>query len=726
MSDSDLLKDAREAFADSSNAMSQQRALWLEAARFAKGEQWPADLRAMREDPAAPRPCLTINLLPTHIRAVTNDIRQNTPAIKTRPVDSRADPEVAEVYDGVIRNIEYHSMAGPVVYATACQHQVTSGFGYFRIVSEYLDGDSGPQELYLRAIYNPLTVYPDEMSMCPVGSDMIHCFLVEELAKKRFQKKWPKSKTTGWLEGSEGDHTGWIHGDMVRVAEWYKQTERVVNMLMLDTGSLMSEEDYWKQYEGIEARPGVKGDRKRREKFCEWYKLTAHDVLERTTWPSRWIPVIRVSGEIVDIDGERTYKGLVYESMDPQRALNYHWSTYTEVQALQPKNPYIGADGSFDGHEREWDEAHKGRKMYVTYNIVDADGREIPPPHREAPPMPAAGALQGLQLANEAVKQTTGQFDPSLGNREANQSGIAINRLQKQSDRATYHFPDHMALAVEHAGRILIDVIPKFYDTERVARILGEDGQSVDYARLDPNQAEAVKKNEITTADGQRKVLKIYNLGIGKYDVVSTVGPSYSTKRQEGVDAMSTILQGNKELFQIIGDEWLLAQDWPGADKMAKRLKQMLPPQLKDQDEEGKGGVPPEALAKIAQMQQALQMASQALQQAGQQVQQLSAELAQAKAQAGDKDSELRLKAATENMDAELRRQELQIKAFEAQTERIKVLAEQSGGQESGEGGMGPEKPEKPERKIVRIVAPSGAEYVGEISEGGNGAARTE
>jgi hypothetical protein len=108
------------------------------------------------------------------------------------------------------------------------------------------------------------------------------------------------------------------------------------------------------------------------------------------------------------------------------------------------------------------------------------------------------------------------------------------------------------------------------------------------------------------------KVERIYNLGVGKYDVTISTGASYQTKRQEAVETQLELLKIDPQLMPIIGDILVGNMDIPGAEEIAERLKKMLPPAL--QEEEGQGGdIPPQAQQAIAQLTEQNQKLTQEL-----------------------------------------------------------------------------------------------------------------
>jgi hypothetical protein len=322
---------------------------------------------------------------------------------------------------------------------------------------------------------------------------------------------------------------------------------------------------------------------------------------------------------------------------------NYWVSQEAEMLALAPKAPFIGYGGQFEGYEQNWKTANTTNWPYLEINpdVTDGAGSVLPLPQRAQPPMASSGLLQAKAGASDDIKSTTGQYDSSLGATSNERSGRAILAREKQGDTGTYHYVDNLSRAIRHVTRQLVDMIPKIYDTERIARIVGLDGE-VDMVRINPMQPEAVKK----IIDEQGMVIeKVYNPSVGTYDVVVTTGPSYMTKRQEALDAMSQLLQGNPQLWSVAGDLFVKNMDWPGAQEMAKRFAKTIDPKLMQDDDK-----PPE-----------LQAAEQQIQAMGQELDQLQGMLQN-------------VNKSMEAQDLQRKEFEATIKAFDAETKRLTAV----------------------------------------------------
>jgi hypothetical protein len=639
------LSQMRSRFKMAVAAYSDTREDQLDDLRFMAGSsdnhyQWPADVLSVRGSVQGQtinaRPCLTINKLPQHVRQVTNEQRQNRPSPNVIPVDDDADVEVAEIFDGMIRHIEYISDAD-VAYDTACDNQVTYGEGYIRILTEYCDETSFDQDIKIGRIRNSFSVYMDPTIQDPCGADAEWCFITEDILKADYERLYPNAMpVSSIMVQGVGDQalSQWLSETTVRIAEYFYCDYKAETLNLYPDGTTT--------YQGTPQdkmlrQMGLKPTRQRKlqAKRIKWCKTNGYEIIEEREWAGAYIPVIRVIGNEWSIEGQLEISGLVRNAKDAQRMYNYWVSQEAEMLALAPKAPFIGYGGQFEGYEEKWKTANTQNYPYLEVNpdVTDGAGNILPLPQRAQPPMAQTGLIQAKMGASEDIKAATGQYNASLGMTSNERSGRAILARQREGDVGTYHYVDNLARAIRHVGRQLVDLIPKIYDTQRIARVIGVDGESK-MVRLDPNQPEPVRKmvNEQGVV-----VAKIYNPGVGKYDVKVTTGPSYLTKRQESMDAMSQILQGNPNLWAAAGDLFVKNMDWPGAQEMAQRLKKMIDPKLLQEDDDP------------------------ALQAANQQIQAMQAQMEQ-------------MYNMLQNVGKSMEAQKLRIDEYNAETKRIQAV----------------------------------------------------
>jgi hypothetical protein len=636
----------RSRFTMAISAYGESREDELDDLRFMAGSpdnqwQWPADVLATRGSVQGQtinaRPCLTINKLPQHVRQVTNQQRQNRPSGKVIPADDNADVAVAEVFDGIIRHIEYMSDAD-VAYDTACDNQVTYGEGYIRLLTEYAREDSFDQDLRIGRVRNSFSVYMDPTIQDPCGSDAQWCFITEDLLKVEFERMFPDAQPISSIMATGiGDQSmsQWISENTVRIAEYfyYDHQKATLNLYPGNVTAFKGspQDEQLKAMFGKPVRTRTVDRRK-----VMWVKTNGYEVLDEREWLGKYIPVVRVVGNEFEVDGRLFVSGLVRNAKDAQRMYNYWTSQEAEMLALAPKAPFIGYGGQFEGYEMQWKTANTTNWPYLEVNpdVTDGAGNSFPLPQRSQPPMAQTGLIQAKMGAAEDIKSTTGQYNASLGQQGNERSGKAIMARVQEGDTGTYHYVDNLGRAIRHITRQLVDLIPKVYDTERIARIIGVDGE-VGMAKLNPQQPEAVRAIQDVAGN---VIEKIYNPTVGVYDVVITTGPSYLSKRQEAVEAMANILQTSPQLWQVAGDLFIKNMDWPGAQEMADRFRKILDPKVLAEDD------------KSPELQSAQQMIEALTQQLNQTM------------------------GLIENIQNSMEAQEMQIKAYDAETKRISAV----------------------------------------------------
>lgn len=617
--DQKILDEAKERWRISEDMLSEERRLMAEDIKFSignsdNGYQWHAgDLQARNSDQ---RPSLTMNKLPQFINQVVNDSRANHPQIKIRPVDSGADKDSAEIYQGLIKNIENVSNAD-IAYDTSIEHAARCGLGYFRLITDYADYMSFNQDLIIKRVADPLSVRLDPFFTEFDGSDAKWAFVESNMSKKEFEATYPKAD--GEWEGATQD---WYSEKQVRVCEYMRVVEKDKNLQLLSDGSTI--------YEGDAIPEGLTVTKTRKGKKCEveWYKITSNHILERTVIKCSYIPIFPVIGNETYVDGRPIRSGMVRNSKDSQRQYNYWASAETEMVALAPKAPFIGYAGQFK--DPKWQDANIKNFAYLEAEPVDIMGNNAPLPQRQGFAGVPTGIVQAKNGSNQDIRETIGMYNASIGANSSETSGRAILAKQKEGDTGTFHYNDNLSRAKNHLGRCLIEMIPYYFDAPRIARTLGEDG-STNEIMIDPESPQALAK----VRDRMGKIKKVFNPNIGKYDLTVTVGASYATQRMEAAEAQLELARVVPAISQVAPDLIARSFDFKGADEIADRLKATLPPGIAKEDDGEGEPLPPQAQQAVMQAQQAMQtvqMKEQELQQAALEVQAKEAELQQLQA----------------------------------------------------------------------------------------------
>jgi hypothetical protein len=579
-----ILKQAKDDFKIDSKWESHARKNFLEDIKFANadaynGYQWPNDIRRNRD--VDERPCLTINKTRQHNLQIVNDAKKNKPAIKIRATGNGATAEAASMHNAIMRHIEYRSNA-TVAYDVASTFQVNGGVGYLRIGTRHISEDSFDQEPYIMPVPDPLNIVMDSGAKEVDKSDANRCFIFEDVPKEDFEGKYPEYKDIAAAQNVVSDDAGWVTQDSIRTCEYFRRVQKKDTLFAYtDKQSKQTAyirksvlEDAPELLRMIEADPRTKS-RETTTTTIEWYFIVGNTIVEEETWPGKYIPIVPVIGEETVIDGIMDRKGHTRALIDPQRMYNYWASTAVEYGALQTKSPWMAPAEAIEGYETYWETANKINHSVLPYNGLNDAGEAIPAPQRVEPPVAAPVALTGMQLAQGDFMMASGQYQDSMGERSNERSAKAINERQRQGDTATYHFIDNLAIAIRHIGKILLDLIPKLYDTKRIMRIMAEDGTDFEL-EIDPQAAQVYAKR--LAHDGS-VAAHILNPMTGTYEVEADIGPSWGTKREEAFNALTLILTQAPQLTSLIGDLLLKSSDFDLSDEAAARLRRMVPPQ---------------------------------------------------------------------------------------------------------------------------------------------------
>ena len=648
----DTFQQAIERYRDAKEAFREQRDRMLEDAKFsnpADPKQWDDLAKRIRTaGPDGARPCLTLDHTNQYIRQVVNDCRQNKPGLEALPASSGARQKVATAIEGMFRHIEYRSRA-QIAYDTSVEHAARMGLGWIRVMPELVNAKLNFQEVRICRVHNPLSVTPDPNWVEPDGMDIMWGFVESALAKQAFKKLYPGKDDTSWDTKSAGSN--WFQENTVRVAEYLEVIEKKQSRLVvrMPDGSRrdVSEDEYWSVAKEIGTQPLLESDYMGTDRTVRWLKMNGNEILEETTFPSRWTGLVPVIGNEIWIDEKRYLSGMVRSMMEAQRAYNYERSAWVEAVALQPKQPFEAAAEAIAGYEDEWAQSNRSNKAVLPWNAFDEDGNALPKPGRLTPPnMPAAFA-QGAQFADNDLQASVGMYRASIGAQAPEVSGVALRQKRSESDTANFHFTDNLGRSIEMVGRIVVDMLPRLYDEKREAHILGIDGDATPVV-IDPKGDAYTERPDGTTT---------INLGTGDYDVRVKAGPSYASLREEASDGLTQLMQGQPAIAAIVAPIWARMQDWPEADKLAKALLAMAPPPVQQALSEDQKQDDPEVLKQqLQQCEQQLQHMQGLVQQAGDQLQQAQTEAKQA------------------HIDGLQKAAQLKIDQFKAETDRLKVL----------------------------------------------------
>jgi len=599
-----LLKEARARFKICVDAENDFRMAALDDLEFLTGKQWPDETMQQRTEEN--RPCLTINRMPAIVSQIVNEQRSQRPQATIKPVGDGADVDTAEVWEGIVRHIHVNSDSE---IATDCgfEHMVASGKGYCEIVADYLPGRTFDQELYIRRVKNPFTVYCDPASNWADESDANFKFKVCDYDYDEYRLQFDKTALATLSDfNSIGDnYPGWGDGKTIRVAEYWRKEWEDEQLFHLEDGTIMESDQYAKMTADMPIKPKILKKRKWRKCVIKCSVINAIEEIDSYEFPGTvgYIPLVPFIAYDFDVNGKRELYGIIRNGKDAQRSINYFRSYASEVIALAPKAPWVGWKGQFkDG---KWQNANIVNYAYLEADMITTSGAPAPSlPARNQFEPPIQAILAMSQAVDQDLKSVTGIYEPSLGQTKTDQSGKAIDLLQKQGGLTNLNFTDNLSRTLRHIGRIILDAAPFIYDAPRVQRIIKPDGET-NHVIVHAGRGKAAD------AMKDEAVNKVYDLSVGTYDVVIDVGPSYQTKRQEAFQMQMQLAQADKtgEIMKVAGDIIVGNSDMPGAKEIAARIKTLVPPQVLAAEDQTDPKV------QLQQMQSQLQQAQQVNQQ---------------------------------------------------------------------------------------------------------------
>lgn len=569
-SEAAFLQEMRDLFYEDQSADKLNRDAAYEDMKFLVGDQWDDATRARRE--AARKPVLTVNRLPAFVGQVLGARRMKETEIKIVP-DTGGTRAVANVREGLVRSIQKRSNATDA-YDTALGGSVAAGIGAFQVELCESTNDIWTQEIRVCGILDPFSVVWDRMLTEKTGKDASRAFLIDTLPLREFYERWPWATPADMMTETRGDvrMAGWIGVDDVRIVNYWRMREKKRTYALLNNGNTVDITDLSPDVpEEAEVLASINMDkngapyvREVNVRYAQMYVCSALDVLEGPyDLPIDRIPIFRVPGWEFRIGQVQHRWGIVRFAKDPQRLHNYWRSILAEKLMQTPRAVWAAADTAVVGRENQWRNSHLSDDPLLVWNAESGQK-----PERVPPAIMEDALLAQAQITTQDIKDVTNVHEANLGMPSNEVSGRAIDARQRVSDVGTAVYHDNLTQAIQEAGRVINDLIPTVYDTARVVKIVTPDDQET---------LQAINAFDVPGA---------IDITAGRYSVTAVTGPSYATKRIESAENMMALAQAMPQVFGIAPDLLVAAQDWPDAEKIARRFRNNLPPGTLAPDEQ--------------------------------------------------------------------------------------------------------------------------------------------
>lgn len=500
------------------------------------GAQWEDALKQQFEN----RPRFEVNKVHMSVMRIFNEYRNNRISVDFRAKDNGATEDVAETLDGLYRADEQECNAQEA-YDNAFDEGVSGGMGAWRVRAKYEneeEDDDDRQRIGMEPIYDAdSSVYYDADAKRQDKRDATRCWVISSMSLAAFEEEH------GGASSFQKDGTlvefDWFTPDVAYIAEYYKIEEqrKAINVwkLIVTGEEVKLEESETEEAEKLQAQGYILARRKKiTKKRVHKYIISGDRVLEDCGYiAGKCIPIIPFYGKRAFVDNVERIQGHVRLTTDLMRLYNMLISLLAEISVYSPIEKPIFTPEQMQGHEDAWSRDSIDRPAYQLINpITNIDGSVVPagPIGYVRPPQIPQALAALMQLCNVDMQELLG----AQGGAEevvSNISAKAVELIQTRLDMQTFIYMDNFAKAMKRCGEVWKGMAQELYDEEgRKMKTVGVDGAEDEIEIMKPVMDEGVTSYE-------------NDLTAGRFDVVTDVGPSFVTRRDGTVRALSGVLQ---------------------------------------------------------------------------------------------------------------------------------------------------------------------------------------
>ena len=557
------IDDVNTALKASQDAESDLRDMVRECHNFLdkRDGQWePSVIQLMSN-----RPRYTFDKCNPVVDGIAGEIEGADFGIRVMPSGGSASKDIAQTFDGLIRNIQTISNASHV-YNSASRSMVESGLGGWEIYTDYIEG-SMDQEFIIKWLANyEDRVWFDVSATNQDMSDAQHVIILDNLIPSKYKKDYP--------EGSEqsvgSDRTNEDYDkkpEFITVGRILYKKEITVDLVQMSDGSLHEDDDEFKKVvDDMKAAGNV---------VVKTRKSKSHKVMSRMfdgseflTKPQETVfkdlPVAPLFGNFKVREGKILYRGAIEKLMDAQRTYNYARSREIEDVALSP--PAVTwatrTQLSIPADRKAAEEMSVSPKRVYLFT---PDPAFPVPPSLTAGPSVSPGVQQAALNSLSDIQTSSARAPLQNGDIDQQLSGVAIDALNSRSDTGTIKYFKAREIAQCYTAKVLINAIPRLYDGESQKRILNEDGSY-----------EMIQLNDMIVDVETGEPVYLNDLSQGVYDVTCEVGEMFTSRQRETVDALDRLALSVPGIGELTADIRLKNISAPGIDIAAERVRHRM------------------------------------------------------------------------------------------------------------------------------------------------------
>jgi len=501
--------------------------------------------------------------------------------VRVEPAGGLATKQMALNFGGIIRQIESISRAREI-YNDCARITVGTGFSAWRVVTGLRDGDSFQQDLMIRMIPNAQdSVWFDPGAVRRDMADADMSWVLSSLTWRQYHERWPEGSGTSIGRAMLANAYSHKKPHEVIVGEYLYKKQKKRELALLTNGAVVEvTEEFGMIYDELQ-KAGIQVHKTKTSSV----DVVCQRFFDGSDWLTgskesvfMYIPIVPVYGNFRISEDKVIYWGAVEKLMDAQRIINYSESRKIEEGALAPKGKVWMSkeQAASTDVKRTLQTLNTNNDPVQFYDAVEGQN----PPAYVGSPASNPGLMETTQAAQNFVQRTSGTFDEARGTAPPRRSGIAIQHLQNKSDNPKKKWVTAVQVAISHTYEILIRAIPKVYDMPQQMRILGFDGTE-----------DKIVINQTVRDEQTGRLVTINDLSAGKYGVTCVPGPSFYTRQQETVAAITEYAQIDQSILQFGADILLNNINSPGMEKLAARkrrqmvLQGLIPPDQMTEEE---------------------------------------------------------------------------------------------------------------------------------------------
>ncbi len=504
------------------------------------------------------------------------------------------------------------------------------GFSVIRVFREWASSMSFEQNIHIERAFSPTLCFFDPLARKSHKGDGRFAGSQYAMSAQEFTDVYG-SKNIGGMkfirsQSAVGD-LNWSYKsqseDIVIVADYAEKRWKEEKIVKLSNGQSMTDKKYqkfleeWNAKETLELPPQPTGrTRKADISTIHNFVICETGILDHEETDLEYFETVFVDGNskmIFENDQESQFtKPLCLHSQGVQKLMTFTGQSLANEIENRVQSKYMSPIAAINP---DYDEAWKNPQKadMLLYNHVDPQNPStpLPPPQIiNQPPIPME-LLNTIRLCEEMSNMILGTFSPGSDLKRADESGIAVARLSMLSNQSIMPYVIGYINSVNHIGKMIIDLIPKTYQSPRSLPVMSAEGQR-EYIAI--NSPSGISMDYDPTF----------------LEVVIDARTSFALQKEISLNAVTRLMSASEGFAAFINQQGLMTLidnlDIRGLEQLKVAAQQYVEQQQ--------------------QQQQQAQEQQQAQQQQQEQMQALSAQMAQNKAQFEIQNDQLRLMAA--------------------------------------------------------------------------------